>query len=68
MKDGTIYEGQTSAPKGSSDKPLTAGELKDKFKVTSGLSPDRAEKVIERVMELEKVESASEILSLIRPE
>ncbi|WDN87676.1 hypothetical protein BuS5_00644 [Desulfosarcina sp. BuS5] len=68
MKDGTIYEGQTSAPKGSSDNPLTAGELKDKFMITSGLSPGRAKKVIERVMELENVESAAEILSLIRQE
>ena len=68
MKDGTIYKRNTSAPKGSSENPLTARELKDKFRITSGLSPDRAGRVIERVMELEKVESVAEVLSLISPE
>ena len=68
MKDGTIYERNTSAPKGSSENPLTVSEIKDKFRITSGLSPDRAGKLIESIMELEKAKSVAEILSLISPE
>lgn len=65
MKDGTIYEEYTSAPKGSFENPLSTEELKGKFKVTSGLPTVIAEEVIEKVMGLEKLQSINEILSLI---
>lgn len=65
MKDGTVYEKYTPAPKGSSENPLSDEELKEKFKTTSGLSPTIAEEVIEKVMRLEEVRSVNEILSLI---
>lgn len=64
MKDGKIYKRYTPAPKGSLDKPLSPEELKDKFRSTSGLSPEKADRVIEKIMGLEKVESINEILSL----
>ena len=65
MKDGTTYEKYTPAPKGSSENPLSAEELKEKFRDTSGLSPALAEEVIGNVMKLERVQSVAEILSLI---
>jgi len=63
--DGTTYEKYTTAPKGSSENPLSDEEVKEKFKTTSGLSPTIAEEVIEKVMRLEEVRSVIEILSLI---
>ena len=65
MKHGTTYEKYTLAPKGSSENPLSDEEVKEKFKITSGLSPTIAEEVIEKVMRLEEVRSINEILSLI---
>ncbi len=65
MKDGTIYEEYTPAPKGSSENPLATEEIKEKFRTTSGLSPAIAEEVIRKVMGLEGLPSVSEILSLI---
>lgn len=65
MRDGTIYEEYTPAPKGSSENPVSDEEVKEKFKTTSGLSPTIAEEVIEKVMRLEEVRSVIEILSLI---
>jgi len=53
MKDGTIHEKYTPAPKGSSENPLSTEEVKEKFKITSGLSPVVAGEVIEQVMGLE---------------
>jgi len=65
MKDGTIYEKYTAAPKGSSENPLSPEELKEKFRTTSFLRPAVAGEVIGKVMELERVQSLAEILSLI---
>ena len=65
MKDGETYERYTPAPKGSTEKPLTNEELKDKFKTTSGLPPDRAEAVIHQVMEMESLSSVKDILTLL---
>lgn len=65
MKDGTIHEKYTPAPKGSSENPLSTEEIKEKFKITSGLSSVVAGEVIERVMGLEGLPSLNEIISLI---
>ncbi|MBL0715464.1 MAG: MmgE/PrpD family protein [Desulfosarcina sp.] len=65
LKDGKIIEEYTSAPKGSVEKPLTPGELQEKFRTTCGLPPERAKAVIGKVMGLEKVGCMDEILSLI---
>ena len=65
MKDGKTYERHTPAPKGSTENPLTGEELKDKFKTTCGLSPDRAEAVIHQVMEMESLASVKDILTLL---
>jgi len=65
MKDGITYEKYTSAPKGSSENPLTVEELKEKFMTASALSHSAAEKVIEKIMHLETVQSIGEILSVI---
>ena len=65
MKDGRTYERYTPAPKGSTENPLTGEELKDKFKTTCGLSPDRAEAVIRQVMEMESLASVKDILTLL---
>ena len=65
MKDGRTYERYTPAPKGSTENPLTGEELKDKFKTTCGLSPDRAEAVIRQVMEMESLTSVKDILTLL---
>lgn len=65
MKDGTIYKGYTPAPKGSLEKPLSSEELKNKFRTTSGLSSTAADKVIDKIMGLEKVKSINKILALI---
>ena len=65
MKDGTIHEKYTPAPKGSSEKPLSTEEVIEKFKITSGLSPVVAGKVIEQVMGLDGLPSVNELISLI---
>ena len=65
MKDGKVYERYTPAPKGSTENPLTFEALKDKFKTTSGLSPAAAERVIDKIMHMEKLSSIKEILSMI---
>lgn len=65
MKNGKIYKKYTPAPKGSLEKPLTSEELKDKFRVTSALQPETADKVIEKIMGLEKIKSINDILSLV---
>ena len=65
MKDGRIYQKETPAPKGSSENPLSSDELKQKFIVTSGLSPAIAKQVIEKIMSMEDLKSMDEILSLI---
>lgn len=62
MKDGTVHERFTPAPKGSTENPLTGEELKDKFRATSGLSAERAESVIDRIMRMEELASVEEIL------
>jgi len=66
MKDGTIYERFTPAPKGSTENPLTVEQLKDKFKITSGLSSERAESVIERIMRMEELSSVQDILNCLK--
>ena len=65
MKDGTVYERYTPAPKGSTENPLSFEALKDKFKTTSGLSPEAADRVIEKIMHMEELSSIKEILCLI---
>ena len=65
MKDGKVYERYTPAPKGSTENPLTFEALKDKFKTTSGLAPAAAERVIDKIMHMEKLSSIKEILSMI---
>ena len=62
MKDGTVHERFTPAPRGSAENPLTLRELIDKFKITSGLSPERADTVIDRIMRMEELTSVQEIL------
>ena len=66
MKDGTVHERFTPAPKGSTENPLTFEELKDKFKITSGLSPERADAVIDRIMRMEELASVQEILDCLK--
>ncbi|WP_299979962.1 hypothetical protein [Desulfobacula sp.] len=65
MKDGKIYRRYTPDPKGSLEKPLSPEELKDKFRTTSGLPSETADKVIEKIMGLERIKSTNEILSLV---
>ena len=65
MKDGKVYERYTPAPKGSTENPLTFEALKDKFKTTSGLAPEAAERVIDKIMHMEELSSIKEILSMI---
>jgi 2-methylcitrate dehydratase PrpD len=65
MKNGRMYQKRTPAPKGSSENPLSPGELQQKFIVTSGLPPAIAEQVIEKVMCMEDLESMDEIISLL---
>ena len=64
MKNGNVYERFTPAPKGSQEKPFTTEEVKNKFKITSGLSFKQAEQVIDRIMNIEELSSARDILSL----
>lgn len=65
MKDGTIHEKSTPAPKGSSAKPLSTEEVIEKFKSTSSLSPVVTGEIIEQVMGLDGLPSINEIISLI---
>ena len=62
MKDGTVHERFTPAPKGSTENPLTLEALTDKFKITSELSSEKADAVIDRIMRMEELDSAQEIL------
>jgi len=66
MKNGMVHERFTPAPKGSAENPLTLGELTDKFRITSGLSSEGAETVIDRIMHMEELGSVGDILDCLR--
>ena len=65
LKNGTVHERFTPAPKGSTENPLTFKELTDKFMSTSGLPVERAETVIDRIMCMEELSSVRDILDCL---
>ena len=72
MKDGHTYAKQVNYPKGNPDKPMTKNELIEKFFDCSELLAEpigRAdlEQVIELVLNLEKINDITQIISLLVP-
>lgn len=65
MTGGKVYERFTPAPKGSTENPISFEALKEKFRTTSGLSPEAAAHVIDQIMRMEELSSIKDILSLI---
>lgn len=67
MADGTAYEETVSFAKGTKQNPLTEDELVAKFRdlTSRALTPERADRVIEMVMNLEAEESITRLTSLL---
>ena len=65
LADGRKLEACNEYPKGDPENPLTASELVAKFKsLTAGiLSGAQADRIVEKVMNLEKIADANELLS-----
>ena len=64
LADGRKLEAFNEYPKGDPENPLTASELVAKFRsLTEGiLSGDRADRIVDRVMNLENIADANELL------
>jgi 2-methylcitrate dehydratase PrpD len=57
---------QTDIPKGDPRNPMTAADISDKLKrFSAGLDPDVARRITEIVLDLENIESISELTSLL---
>lgn len=67
MADGTAYEETVAFAKGTKQNPLTEDELVAKFRdlTSRALTPERADRVIEMVMNLEAEESITRLTSLL---
>ncbi len=58
LKSGDVIHRETEYPKGDPEKPVTAEELIDKFKMLSAnLSKDQRNAYVERLLKLEELES-----------
>ncbi|MFZ3046011.1 MAG: MmgE/PrpD family protein [Desulfatirhabdiaceae bacterium] len=69
MKDGKEYKAYAPVPKGDPGNPLSFDELAEKFKSVAGtvLPESNVNKLIEKVMVLEKITDAGEITALCNP-
>ena len=67
MADGATYEETVAFAKGTKQNPLTEDELVAKFRdlTSRALTPERADRVIEMVMNLEAEESITRLTSLL---
>ena len=65
-KDGKTYTTKTEYPKGEPENPLSKEQILNKFRrLASGvIGPDRSERIISLIEELEKVDDISKIMSL----
>ncbi len=65
LADGRQLSGENEYPKGDPENPLTASELIGKFKgLTDGiLSEKQADRIADKVMNLEKIADANELLA-----
>lgn len=70
LKDGRVISGRADFGKGSPANPMSDDEVAAKFRECAawgGLTATRAEQVIQRVFNLEKLGSASELTRLLVP-
>jgi len=66
LKDGRELAWQTDIPKGDPRDPMEADDLAEKLsRFAGGRKPERLEKIIGMVMELEKLRDVSELASII---
>jgi 2-methylcitrate dehydratase PrpD len=67
LKNGEVYKKRVDYAKGTTNNPLTIDELKEKFRGLTGpaLSGERAEKIIEMLMELEELDDISRLIPLL---
>jgi len=66
LKDGRELVWQTDIPKGDPRDPMEADDLAEKLsRFAGGRKPERLEKIIGMVMELEKLRDVSELASII---
>jgi len=65
LADGRRLQAENEYPKGDPENPLTASELIAKFKgLTDGiLSEKQADRIVDRVLNLEKIADANELLT-----
>jgi 2-methylcitrate dehydratase PrpD len=67
-KDGRRFAERVDWPKGSGDKPMTAGEVEEKFMelATSVVPTPQAEKLRQMVLKLENVDNLGEVADLLQ--
>ncbi|HSR13676.1 MAG TPA: MmgE/PrpD family protein [Thermodesulfobacteriota bacterium] len=67
LKDGTKLSSEILDAKGEPENPGSANYVYDKFKMLAGiaLGRDRAEKIVERIENLEKLKDVSELTKLL---
>ncbi|MCK4792498.1 MAG: MmgE/PrpD family protein, partial [Desulfobacteraceae bacterium] len=66
-KDGRCFKQDVPFPKGHPQNRMTVDEFKDRFRraASFALNPDKIEKAIDKIMNLEEVEDISEISDLV---
>ncbi|MDX9822985.1 MAG: hypothetical protein RBT20_13700, partial [Syntrophales bacterium] len=64
LSDGRNLEDNNEYPKGDPENPLTAAELVAKFKSLTGgiLAKGEADRIVDKVMNLEKIADVNELL------
>jgi 2-methylcitrate dehydratase PrpD len=69
MDDGTIIERIETANLGSASKPMSAGDVEDKFRINAGLvlPESQVEEIVKAVRDLEKIDQVSRIAALTLP-
>jgi 2-methylcitrate dehydratase PrpD len=70
LKHGKVFEKEEKFQKGNVHNPLTQSEFADKYRGLASyvFSNERAERVLDAIRRLEKLENVSELTSLLTPE
>jgi len=68
MTDGTVLIDRRAVPRGDAADPLTRAQIQDKFRMASDglLPPDAAERTIERLGHLERLEHVGDLIGSLR--
>ncbi len=68
MNDGKKYTAQVDHPKGDPENPLSDAQIVEKFQslVVGTISQDKADEIVDKVLNLEKLKSINELTGCLR--